>query len=76
MPKSQPKQLVVCVNNEGYPASLEPRKIYIAFQDSDAEKHALIRIIDESGDDCLYPKALFRPIAPPEAVRKAILAAA
>jgi hypothetical protein len=76
MAKSQAKQLVVCVNNEGYPASLERRKIYVALRDAHAEKHGLIRIVDESGDDYLYPKALFRLIALPQAVRKAVLAAA
>jgi hypothetical protein len=76
MAKSEPNQLVVCVNNEGYPASLERRKIYVAVADADAGKHGLIRIIDESGDDYLYPKAFFRSIALPEAVRRAVLAAA
>jgi hypothetical protein len=76
MARPQAKQLVVCVNNEGYPASLERRKIYVALRDADAEKHGLIRIIDESGDDYLYPKALFRLIALPQGVRKAVLAAA
>ena len=70
------KDLVVCVANEGYPASLEKRKIYVALRDVDAEKHGLLRIIDESGDDYLYPKSLFRSIALPLAVRKAVLAAA
>src|SRR5688500_11246330 len=59
MAQSQAKQLVVCVNNVGYPASLERRKIYIALPDGDAEKHGLIWVIDESGDDYLYPKACF-----------------
>ena len=45
--------------NKGYPASLERRKIYVALRDADAGKHALIRIVDESGDDYLYPEALF-----------------
>ena len=76
MTHPQAKQLVVCVNNEGYPASLERRKIYVALRDADAERHGLVRIVDESGDDYLYPKALFRPIALPQAVRKAVLAAA
>ena len=76
MAKAQAKQLVVCVNNEGYLASLERRKIYVALRDADAEKHGLVRIVDESGDDYLYPKAHFRPIALPQAVRKAVLAAA
>jgi hypothetical protein len=69
------KQFFVCVENDGYPASLEKRKIYVALRDIDAEKHGLLRIIDESGDDYLYPKSLFRPIPLPEAVRKAVLAA-
>ena len=76
MAKAQAKQLVVCVNNDGYLASLERRKIYVALRDGDAEKHGLIRIVDESGDDYLYPKAFFRAIALPQAVRKAVLAAA
>lgn len=76
MAKAQAKQLVVCVNNEGYPASLEKRKIYLSLRDAEAEKHSLLRIVDESGDDYLYPKALFRSIALPQAVKKAVLAAA
>ena len=76
MAKSQTKQLVVCIDNDGYMASLEKRKIYIALRDAKAEKHGLIRIVDESGDDYLYPKAFFRSIALPQSVRKAVLAAA
>ena len=76
MAKSQTKQLVVCVDNEGFPASLEKRKIYVALRDADAEKHGLLRIVDESGEDYLYPKAFFRSIALPQSVRKAVLAAA
>jgi hypothetical protein len=76
MAKSQSKQLVVCVDNEGYTASLEKRKIYVALRDPAAEKHGLLRVIDESGDDYLYPKGFFRAIALPQAIRKAVLAAA
>jgi hypothetical protein len=76
MAKAQSKQLVVCIDNEGYPASLEKRKIYVALPDVDAEKRGLLRIIDESGEDYLYPKAFFRSIALPQAVKRAILAAA
>jgi hypothetical protein len=76
MAKSQSKQLVVCVNNEGYAASLEKRKIYVALRDPAAEKHGLLRIIDESGDDYLYPKGFFRAIALPQSIKKAVLAAA
>jgi hypothetical protein len=70
------KQFVVCVKNEGYPASLERRKIYLALPDPIAEKQGLLRIVDESGDDYLYPRAFFRSIALPQSVRKAVLAAA
>lgn len=76
MTKPQTKQLAVCVENDGYEASLEKRKIYVVMPDTAAETHGLIRIVDESGEDYLYPKALFRPIALPEAVMKAVLAAA
>ena len=75
MAKSQSKQLVVCISNEGYPTSLEKRKIYLALRDLTAEKHGLIRVVDESGEDYLYSKTLFRSIALPQAVRKAVLAA-
>jgi hypothetical protein len=75
MAKTQAKQLVVCVDNEGYPASLERRKIYVALPDSAAEKRGLLRIIDESSEDYLYPKTSFRSIALPLAVKRAVLAA-
>ena len=76
MAKPNTKQLVVCVSNEGYPASLETRKIYVAFRDPVAEQQDLIRVIDESGEDYLYPKTFFRSIALPTSVKKAVLAAA
>ena len=76
MAKPRSKQLVVCINNKGYPASLEKRKIYLALRDPVAEEHGLLRIVDESGDDYLYPKMFFRSIALPQAVKRAVLAAA
>jgi hypothetical protein len=76
MARTQAKQLVVCVDNSGYAASLEKRKIYVILRDAAAEKHDLLRIVDESGEDYLYPRALFRSITLPLAVRKAVLAAA
>jgi hypothetical protein len=75
MARTQAKQLVVCIGNDGYPASLEKRKIYVALRDAVAEKHGLLRIVDESGEDYLYPRAFFRSIALPQAVRRAVLAA-
>ncbi len=70
------RQFVVCVKNDGYPAALEKRKIYLALRDTQADEHGLLRIVDESGDDYLFPKKLFRAIALPQAVKKAILDAA
>ena len=76
MAKQTSQQFVVCVDNEGYSASLEKRKIYLALRDPSAEKHGLIRVVDESGDDYLYPKTFFRSIALPLALKRAVLAAA
>ena len=76
MAKTPSKHLVVCIGNDGYLASLEKRKIYVALTDRTAEKLGLIRVIDESGDDYLYPKTFFRAIALPHSVKKAVLAAA
>jgi hypothetical protein len=75
MTKTQAKQLVVCVDNDGYAVSLEKRKIYVALRDAAAEKHNMLRIVDESGEDYLYPKVFFRSIALPLAVKRAVLAA-
>ena len=75
MPKPSSRQLVVCVNSTGYPASLERRKIYVVLRDAAAEKQGLMRIIDESGEDYLYPKSLFRMIALPQSIKKAVFAA-
>ena len=69
------KQFVVCLENEGYEVSLERRKIYRALPDADAAKHRQIRVIDESGDDYLYPQRFFAPIELPQAIRRAVLAA-
>jgi hypothetical protein len=76
MAKPQTKQLVVCVDNKGYSVSLEKRKIYVVLRDASAEKHGLLRIVDESGEDYLYPKMFFRSIALPQSVKKAVMAAA
>jgi hypothetical protein len=70
------QQFVICVENDGYSASLEKRKIYVMVRDPVAAKHGQLRIIDESGEDYLYPKGFFRSIALPLSIRKAVLAAA
>lgn len=76
MAKAQARQLFVCVANDGYPTSLETRKIYVAVPDPAAEKHGMLRIVDESGEDYLYSNTLFRPIVLPPSVREAVLSAA
>ena len=78
MAKSQsPKrQLVVCVKNEGYEASLERRKIYVSIEDDDAKSHRMLRVVDESGDDYLYPQTLFVSVTLPLGVHRAVLMAA
>ena len=57
---------VLCVNNGSYKASLEPRKVYRVVADPAAEAKALLRVIDESGEDYLFPARLFVPIEIPE----------
>ena len=69
------RRLVVCISNDGYEASLERRKIYIALPDAGAEKHGMLRVIDESGEDYLYSKKRFRPVQLPQEIRSAVLAA-
>lgn len=61
-------QFVVCINNQDYQASLEVRKIYQIIPDNRAAEHQFIRVIDESGEDYLYPTTYFVPIALPKAV--------
>jgi len=73
--RSTAKQFVVCLENEGYEVSLERRKIYRVLPDPDAAKHRQIRVIDESGEDYLYPQGFFAPIALSQAIRRAVLAA-
>jgi len=53
---------VVCLDNRGYDTSPDVRKIYRTVADAKAEKLGLVRVIDESGEDYLYPKKLFATI--------------
>lgn len=69
-------QFAVCIDNEGYPASLELRKIYQVLPDKKAAKHSLMRVADESGEDYLYPDRFFIPIRLSQALKEAFLHAA
>lgn len=69
---SQTKTLfAVCINNENYSASLEKRKIYQIISDRGAAEQNLIRVIDESGEDYLYPNNYFVVIELPPLVEEA-----
>jgi hypothetical protein len=62
----------VCVRNAGYSASLEVRKLYPVVDDPDAAANELIRVIDESGEDYVYPARLFQRLTLPIEVQRAL----
>lgn len=70
------RRLVICIANNGYEVSLERRKIYVAIADPRADKLGMLRVIDESGGDYLYPKASFVAATLPQPIRRAVLEAA
>jgi hypothetical protein len=70
------RRLVICLDNSGYEVSLERRKIYVAVPDSKAEKYGQLRVVDESGEDYLYPEEIFINADLPQAVKRAVLQAA
>lgn len=67
---------VICIDNSEYPASLERRKIYETLEDPDAKKHGQIRVVDESGEDYLYPAECFVDANLPDETRAAVVKAA
>jgi hypothetical protein len=71
MKRAEP-QFVVCVRNKGYPAALELRKLYQFVADAAAAKLGQTRVIDESGEDYLYPEECFVPVDLPPAAEKAV----
>lgn len=68
-------KFVVCIRNEAC-EDLEPRKLYRVLPDKVAATDGYIRVIDESGEDYLYPQDYFLPIELPKAAEKALLSAA
>ena len=74
--KTVSSHFAVCVENTGYPASLELHKIYRVITDEDAAEDGDVRIVDESGEDCLYPAAWFVEVKLPQTVQKSLLHAA
>jgi hypothetical protein len=68
-------RFVICIRNEGC-EDLEPRKVYQVIPDEAAAADGLVRVVDESGEDYLYPRDLFVPIELPQAAEEALLSAA
>ena len=68
-------QYVLCVSNAGYEASLVVRRLYQQVPDLEASRHGLVRVIDESGEDYLFPQKLFVEIALPQDVGRKLAVA-
>jgi hypothetical protein len=69
-------KFAVCINNVGYPASLELHKIYRVLPDDDAAIDGDLRVVDESGEDYLYPAEYFVFVDLPRSVERSLLRAA
>jgi len=65
-------QFALCINNEGYPASLEVGKLYRVISDDESMAHGYIRVIDESGEDYAYTANRFHLVQLPIAVEEAL----
>ena len=74
--KDMSGRFVICISNEEYPASLEPRKLYEILPDTEAAELGFFRVKDESGEDYLFPKELFVPVELPAGVEAAVVEAA
>ena len=70
------KALVICLKNDGYAVSLERRKLYVALIDAQAAQHGQLRVVDESGEDYLYPQEFFMAVELPQSLRRRVLQAA
>jgi hypothetical protein len=66
------EKFVLCVRNRGYAASLELRKLYLVLRDVSAAKHNLLRVVDESGEDYLYPADYFVALRLPAGAKLAL----
>lgn len=75
MKRTEPR-FVICVKNKGYAVALELRKLYQVISDEAATKLRQIRVIDESGEDYLYPEEYFVSVQLPQSAERAVLRAA
>ena len=73
--KDNGARFVVCLDNEGYRASLEVGKLYRMIPDDEAAAHGYVSVIDESGEDYAFAASRFHPVELPRAVEKALLSA-
>ena len=73
--RTQNQHFVLCVRNDSFSASLEPRKIYEIVPDREAQQDGLLRVIDESGEDYLYSKEFFVSVSVPEVAAEIFLRA-
>jgi len=73
MKKNGKIQFAVCLNNEGYPASLEVGKLYRVIADEEAAKENLLRVVDESGEDYAFALNRFHVVELPSNVQKTLL---
>jgi hypothetical protein len=71
--REQNRHFAVCIKNKDQEASLELRKIYEVLHDPTAEAHNMVRVIDEEGEDYLYPNHWFLPIELPHNIEEAIV---
>jgi hypothetical protein len=69
----QARHFAVCVRNDDHQESLELRKIYEVLHDPSAAKHGMLRVIDEEGEDYLYPKDWFLAIELPQNIEEALV---
>lgn len=75
MTEAKVMQFALCLNNEGYQASLENGKLYQVITDSEAEAHGYLRIIDESGEDYAFAADRFHLMTLPPPVAQTLLSA-
>ena len=68
-------RFALCLSNEDFEGALEPRKIYEVLVDPDSEREGLLRVVDESGEDYLYPREMFEPVEVSESAAIALFSA-
>lgn len=68
-------RFAVCIRNDEYPVALELNKVYQVLPDASAERIGWLRVVDESGEDYLYPGSFFQRVEVPHAVEMSVLRA-